>query len=292
MQVSAGSIRHMVDLYNIVPSFEIEDGKIYVGDKNFLSLVSDGRAYSADIDITAIYNQYDYSHGASVKSMYFNSSYDESDIVLKKPDLGSNDMGSDGLIVISDEVLLDLAEGVLDRSYRQASLFYENDKEAHTVAESLKKQGYVAVPSDTEYEPDAAAMILSAIASIMLVIVWGLAIVFLAFFINLCASRALGAFKGDMAIMRSMGIPVRVIRIGMYVRMLISLIPAFVLVAVVAVLIFASPVFNQFFTYLYAWQYVLIYIGMLLLTVRVTHLQIRKLFGESVKKSLKGGQTE
>ena len=89
-----------------------------------------------------------------------------------------------------------------------------------------------------------------------------------------------------------MGIPVRVIRIGMYIRMLLSLIPAFILVAVSAVLIFASPLFNQYFTYLYAWQYALIYLGMLLLTVRVTHLQIRRLFGESVKKSLKGGQTE
>ena len=42
-------------------------------------------------------------------------------------------------------------------------------------------------------------------------------------------------FKGDMAIMRSMGIPVKVIRIGMYVRMLISLLPAFVVVAVILI---------------------------------------------------------
>ena len=60
------------------------------------------------------------------------------------------------------------------------------------------------------------------------------------------------------------------------VGMLLSLIPAFILVAVSAVLIFTSPLFNQYFTYLYAWQYALIYLGMLLLTVRVTHLQIRK----------------
>ena len=292
MQVNAGAFKQNIDLYNVIPSFDVEDGKIYIGDKSFLSVISDGRDYSAIIDMTAIYSQYNYNYGESVKTMYFNSRFDESDITMTKPELGAFDMGSDGLVVISDEVLLELAESVLDRSYRQASLFFENDKAAHAAVDELKSLGYIAVPSDTEYEPDAASMIIEAIASILLVLVWGLAIVFLAFFINLCASRALGAFKGDMAIMRSMGIPVRVIRIGMYVRMLISLIPAFILVGIGAVLIFTSPVLNKFFVYLYAWQYVLIYVGMLILTVRVTHLQIRKLFGESVKKSLRGGAAE
>ena len=89
-----------------------------------------------------------------------------------------------------------------------------------------------------------------------------------------------------------MGIPVKVIRIGMYVRMLIALIPAYVLVIATAFLIFTTPSFNEFFVYLYAWQYVAIFVGMLLLTLRITHKQIRKLFGESVKKSLKGGAAE
>jgi len=115
---------------------------------------------------------------------------------------------------------------------------------------------------------------------------------FLAFFVNLCSRRTLGAFKGDMAIMRSMGIPVRVIQIGMYVRMLLSLIPAFVLVALFSFLIFTTPKFNEHFTYLYFWQYLLVFAGMLVLTVRTTHNQIRKLFGESVKKALKGGSAE
>ena len=92
--------------------------------------------------------------------------------------------------------------------------------------------------------------------------------------------------------MRSMGIPVEAIRIGMYFRMMLSLIPAVILLFVSAVLIFTSPAVNDRFTYLYDWQYALIVIGMILLTVRTTHRQIRKLFGESVKKSLKGGAAE
>ena len=89
-----------------------------------------------------------------------------------------------------------------------------------------------------------------------------------------------------------MGISVKVIRTGMYVRMMISLIPAFILVILTAVLIFTSPKFNGYFIYLYAWQYAVIFIGMIILTFRVTHKQIKKLFNESVKKSLKGGASE
>jgi len=48
-------------------------------------------------------------------------------------------------------------------------------------------------------------------------------------------------------------------------------------------------VLNEYFVYLYLWQYAAIYAGMLLLTVRITYTQVKRLFGESVKKSLKGG---
>ena len=95
-----------------------------------------------------------------------------------------------------------------------------------------------------------------------------------------------------MAIMRSMGIQVKVIKVSMYVRMLISLIPAFVFLALAAVLVFTTPMFNRYFVYLYAWQYALILIGMVAISVRITHKQINKFFNESVKKSLKGGAAE
>ena len=86
-----------------------------------------------------------------------------------------------------------------------------------------------------------------------------------------------------------MGIPVKVIRIGMYVRMLISLIPAVIFMVIAAILVFTVPKFNEFFVYLYPWQYALMIVGILAITMRSTYKQIAKLFGESVKKSLKGG---
>ena len=72
----------------------------------------------------------------------------------------------------------------------------------------------------------------------------------------------------------------------------IALIPAAAVVALTALLIFTTPKFNLYFTYLYGWQYALIALGMLLLTAKTTRSQIKRLFGESVKKSLKGGSAQ
>jgi hypothetical protein len=185
-----------------------------------------------------------------------------------------------------------MAEAMMGDAYRQASLFFADDAAAHEAAEALQAEGYVAVPSDTTYEPDGGTVILNLLGALVLVFVWVLGILFLAFFIHLCTARSLGAFRGELAIMRSMGIPVKVIRVGMYVRMLIALIPAFLITALVAIFVFTSPSLNEYFVYLYAWQYALIALGMLLLTVRTTQKQIKKLFGESVKTALKGGTAE
>ena len=123
----------------------------------------------------------------------------------------------------------------------------------------------------------------------MLVLWFGI-ISFLVIFLTLCSKRALAAFKGDMAIMRSMGIPVTVIKTGMYFRMLLSLIPSVVLVITAALVLYRIPQVNRFLTYLYPIQYAMIFLGMLLLTIMITNGHIKRLFNESVKKSLKGGE--
>ncbi|MBE6633090.1 MAG: ATP-binding cassette domain-containing protein [Ruminococcaceae bacterium] len=195
----------------------------------------------------------------------------------------------DSYLAISADYLLELGEEFLAMSYRQASLFFADDKVAENAIEELRSLGYIAVISSEVYTPDPMETILDTLEALMMAFLWVTAIVFIAFFINLCSSRSLSAFKGDMAIMRSMGIPVKVIRIGMYVRMLLSLIPAYLLVTALSVYIFHTPHLNAQFSYLYPWQHALIFLGMLLLTARVTHKQIKKLFHQSVKKALKGG---
>ena len=194
-------------------------------------------------------------------------------------------------VAISTDVLRDMAQEALADTYRQASLFFESDAEAEEAAKQLRQTGYIAVPSDTTYTPDPLETISDTFLAIFMLAVWFLGILFIGFFINLCSSRTVGAFRGDVAIMRSMGIPVKVIRVGMYVRMLIALLPAYLTVAVAAVVIFTSPTLNPHFTYLYGWQYAAIFIGLLILVWRVSRKQIHRLFGVSVKKALRGGDT-
>lgn len=288
LRVKVGEIQQTVAFNYCIPSFEVEDGKICIISKYFDKVADYDEA---KIELLSIYYKENYNYGEYSEVIYFNKSYEEGAISRQKvPSYDVEAYGEDNVMIISDEILREVAEEVLDGAYAQASLFFEDDKAAYAAAETLKDRGYIAVPSDTKYEPDTAVVVIMLLAAALSIIFWVLVIIFLAFFINLCSGRALDAFKGDMAIMRSMGIPVRVIRIAMYMRMLICLIPAFILVALSAVLIFTSPKFNAYFTYLYVWQYALLYIGMIFLTVRVTRKQIRRLFGESVKKSLKGGE--
>ena len=195
-------------------------------------------------------------------------------------------------LIIGGDLAASLAAEYLSLSYRQASLFFENDRAAEKAAEKMCGDGFIAVTSDTAYSPDPSETILSTVLAIFTLFEWVLVVLFLAFFINLCSSRTIGTFRGDLAIMRSMGIPVKVIRVAMYVRMLLSLIPACVLLAVCSVLVYTIPQANAIFPYLHLWQYLILAIGMLLITLRVTHKQIRRLFGQSVKKALKGGNAE
>ncbi len=290
----SGAAFFSIPLSGATVSFDMPKDKVYVDSKGYHTFIAGeaaaGRENHTRLSFTSIYYKFNYPYGGSEKSYTFTKTFTEADLIDVKPTLSplATRYKSDG-IIMSDELFLEIAENVLKNSYLQASIFFENDRAAHIAAEKIRDAGYIAVPSDTTYELSGEETILMMIASIMLGFTWVLSILFLAFFINLCTARTLDAFKGDMAIMRSMGIPVKVIRIGMYFRMLIALIPAFLTVGLVALLIYTTPKFNAYFTYLYAWQYALIFLGMLLLTAKTTHTQIRRLFGESVKKSLKGG---
>ncbi len=283
-------------IWGFVPAFDMAEDKVHLSSRSVDNVLKQWSKDQVDIsiDFRATYRNYNYSSWEGPKTMTFTHSFDKDDLTEQKPDWNGfyEYSEEDDRLYISDELLRQIAEQVLERSYRQASLFFESDREAHKAARGLQDAGYIAVPSDTTYQPDALEAIVNLLAGLTVAMIWLVSIVFLAFFINLCSSRALSAFKGDMAIMRSMGIGVQTIRIGMYVRMLISLIPAFVVMVATAVLIFTTPAFNKYFVYLYGWQYALIFFGMLLLTVRTTHKQIRRLFRESVKKALKGGAAE
>ncbi len=284
---------YSIQLSSFIPSFDMESDKIYLDSEKFSSIISEvGDNYTVSVSLSATYYNYNYYYGDSTPKV-FTKTFSDSDITASKPEISSIDRNQESFgLILSDELLREIAESVLDKSYKQLSLFFENQRSAEAAAEKLSEDGYIAVSSYTTYEPDPLETVANTLLSLGIFFAWFIGIVFLAFFISLCSSRVLGAFKGDMAVMRSMGIPVAVIKTGMYVRMLLSLIPSFIAVGIVAALIFVSPSLNGFFVYMYAWQYALIFVGMIILTVRITHKQIKSLFSESVKKSLRGGEAK
>ena len=288
----SGHSSYRVELYNLIPSFDMDGEKVYIRSSEFDALSKNLNIKNAKVTLnfSSSYQNYDYYRGTEPKTYVFNKTLDQTYFTDRAP----SDVKSyiTDAVYMSAPLVREIAEEALSKSYKQFSLFFEDDAAAEAAAVNLKADGYIAVPSNTTYDMGAEEAIITMLSSLMMAFMWFIAILFLSFFINLCSSRTLSAFKGEMAIMRSMGIAVKTIRIGMYVRMLLSLIPAFVLMAVSAFVIFTTPKLNGFFTYLYAWQYAVIAVGMLILTVRITHKQIKKLFGQSVKKSLRGGNAE
>lgn len=297
---AAGNRFELTQMKSIIPSYLVPEGKAYIYSPSLekeLTLVK--KKYGADAikltaDISALYVKYDFYVNNSTPTVKFEYLLTEQELTDHLPstvNLSLLTNGSDALL-IHPSLLTTIAEQVLRDSYRQASLFYADNNDARAAVSRLKDMNYIAVMSDSTYVPSVIDTVVATLTALGLAVAWVLTILFLAFFINLCSSRSIAAFKGDLAIMRSMGIPTKVIRVGMYVRMLISLIPAYIFVVITALVIFLTPKFNDYFVYLYWWQYALIFVGMLLLTWRVTHKQIKKLFGESVKTSLRGGGAE
>ena len=194
-----------------------------------------------------------------------------------------------GSLTVSPDLFLAALDGTQEALYRQASLFFGSDRTAKRAIEGINEKGYLAVSSDTTYTPDPAEMIVSSLLFLLTALLWLFALLFFAFFVSLCCGRSIDAFRGDTSIMRSMGIPVKVIRIGMYVRMLLSLVPAYLLSAVAMFFIFRTPALNHFFRFPRPWQFVMIAIGVLALALLSTRRQIRRLFKTSVKSALRGG---
>lgn len=286
----SGESLPLTDFYSgsIKVSFDesvVKSGKIAVCSSDYIDFRNNNTGNTVTPYLSLFYSYTSYGGYDISAQKSFSRVISNDDIEFKR----DNTLGS---IIFSPEALTEIMEEYLGVSYTQASLFFESDARAEEVADQLNKSGYIAVPANTTYEADPLNALVGTLGCVLNLVIWVFAILFLAFFINLCSQRTLGAFKGDMAIMRSMGITVSVIKAGMYVRMLISLIPAFILLVLCPIFIYTSPTLNSYFTYLYGYQYALIVVGMLILTFRVTHRQVKKLFNESVKKSLKGGHAE
>lgn len=192
-------------------------------------------------------------------------------------------------LFISPEAAKRIAEEFEYKDYTQASLFFKNDKMAEQAKAELDGLGYAGIVSNERYREGEIAL-LSFLYNALSIVMWMLSILFLSFFLALCSRRILSASNSDFAILRSMGITNRIVKISMYSRMLIACVPALVALAVVAPVIYLNPKFNPMFPFLQAHHYVLIVIGMIALSLLVTHRCNKKIFKNSVIKTLKGGE--
>ena len=185
-----------------------------------------------------------------------------------------------------------LHEQYYTKAYTQASLFFDSDSEAHSKVETLRSLGYTAVVSDETVEPDVEELIATKLSAGVMAFLWIMAIVFVTMFLSLCSSRAMNATRGDVGIMRSMGIPTTVVKISIYVQTLLALIPAALITAGGCIAIYTIPKTNDIFPFLHAGDYVLIVAVMLLIALNLSRKYVAKMFNQSVKKTLrteKGG---
>ncbi len=194
-------------------------------------------------------------------------------------------------VALSPDLLMDfLYEHYFTKAYTQASLFFENDRVAHGKVEALRDLGYIAVVSDETVTLEASELLLNRILFVVALFSWAVTVIFAAMVLALCSSRAMNAIRGDIAIMRSMGIPTAVVKVSIYIQTLIALIPAFIVTAVAAVVVYTNPVTNAKFAFLHAGEYALLAVALVAIAFVLSHKQAAKMFNESVKKTLKGGK--
>ncbi len=177
-------------------------------------------------------------------------------------------------------------------SYTQGSLFYKNDREAENALSELDSLGYIAVMSNSEKVEDIFEIIETVLALAVVGFSWLMAVSFAVLFLALCSGKAMGATKGDVAIMRSMGIPASVIKVSVYVGTLLSLVPAYLITAITCIIIYTVPKTNGMFPYIHTEGYLLIAISLLLVGIGLSRKHAKAMFKDSVKKTLRGGKRE
>ncbi len=218
---------------------------------------------------------------ATVDSLqqYFRLSWDDADGIK-----GENFM------LLSPDIFLDfMYEHYYTKNYTQASLFFDSDRTAHDKVATLRDLGYIAVVSDETVELDVFSQLSKNIGYIMDFIGWALSVLFATLFLSLCSSRAMNAVRGDIAIMRSMGIPTGTVRVSLYIRTLIALIPAILVTGITCAVIFILPATNDMFHFLHAGDYAILAVVLVIIALKLSHKQAAKMFNESVKKTLKKG---
>lgn len=265
-------------------------------------IVKDDSAYTAELRVTKN-NTGDFGNQSA---FVFRTDTVKIDVARTRElsDKLQTEAGSEILYVSAD--LWDAIFTAASEGYRQGSLFYENDRVAASAAKTLASltdeataglsaeekdalaDGYFAVTSDAYYT-DANQVLINFILTFFKYVAWFFLILFLSLFLTLCYARGMNTLRGDLGILRSMGISAGVIRVATYAQTIYSMTPAVCLLVATAVLIYRTPSTNAIFPFLGPWHYILILFGAAFLCVRIARRYNRKVFSQSVRKTLRGG---
>lgn len=212
--------------------------------------------------------------------------------------------GVDTLYVSRD--LWDEIYATIAKEYRQGSLFFANDRAASNARTTLAEltedvikdltaeekaaldTGYFAVTSDA-YHTSGTQAVFSFFTNIFRYAAWIMLVLFLGLFLTLCYSRGINALRGDLGILRSMGISAGTIRVASYAQAFYAMTPAILILGIAAAVLYRLPVTNSIFPFMHARHYVLILLGAIFLCVRVARRYNQKVFSQSVRKTIKGG---
>lgn len=193
-----------------------------------------------------------------------------------------------GFIFVSTEFLNKLTEDLLSSSVTQSSLFFSSDAEAKQAIQIIKDSGLAYFMSDAKANIPFED-ISNALSYFGMVILTVFCLIFLALFVIICTTRAVMSTKDDVAVLRSMGIRSSVLKAAFVFRMMLSLVPACILLTVTAFIVYLNPTSNKYVPFLHARDYMFIFFGMLTVTLLVTMNFVKRIFKVSVRRALKEG---
>ena len=268
---------------NLYCSFDLPEGKMAIFGDQYKTFMNDDPNSKVTLMIGKSYTSYVTTNS---QRKNITKTLTEEDIYQ---DFTSYDVTYDNEVYVSYNIIEEMAKEIMHNSYRQASLIYSSNRQAKRTASSLSDSEYIAVYAKTTVNDQSLQVILNTILGV-LSLFWLIAsMIFLSFFINICTSKSVLTLRPDMSIMRSMGIKVKTIKVAMYVRMILALIPGYIILGVIATFVYMIPSTNAVVSYMHFWGYLFIILGTLFIAFFVAKRHIKKLFKVSVKTSLVGG---
>lgn len=269
---------------NLYPSLSIAKDKMFVRGDSYLGITG---TENIKVDVNMSYISHETSEDVKKNiNLSFGNEYIDNTFAYE----GEEFIGYQSVdVYISLDLLLESMQQAMTETYRQASIIYKSNYKAKKAATAISGEKYLAVPANSTTANESLDVIVQTILGILSVFSLFIRVIFLAFFINICTNKSILSLKPDFSIMRSMGIKVKTIKAAMYVRMFLSLIPGYVALAIVATTIYLIPFTNGFVPYLHFGGYLFVFLMTSLIALLVARRQIKKLFSESVKTSLRGG---